>query len=98
MSCAQLRGQVIAIDSRKEQLHAPPARDRGIGLLGLREGVLRDLQRLLELLHFEDELGDRADVDDGELRLRGTDPPANATHRINTNHCNTLGFHGAPSE
>ena len=45
-------GQVVAIDSREEQLHAPPARDRGIRLLRLREGALRDLQRLLELLHL----------------------------------------------
>ena len=66
-----IRGQVIAIDSRKEQLHAPPARDRGVGLLSLHEGVLGDLESLLELLHLEDELGDRADIDDGELRLRG---------------------------
>ena len=66
-----IRGQVIAIDSRKEQLHAPPARDRGVGLLSLHEGVLGDLQGLLELLHLEDQLGDRADIDDGELRLRG---------------------------
>ena len=88
-----IRGQVIAIDSRKQQLHAPAARDGGIGLLGLREGVLGDLQCLLELLHLKNELGDRADIDDGELRLRGTAHLRTPRIEITSNHCNFLGCH-----
>jgi len=36
---------------------------------------LRNLQRLLELLNLQDQLGDRADVNDRELRTRGAVRP-----------------------
>jgi hypothetical protein len=38
-------------------------------MLGLRESALRDRELRLELLDLNDQLGDRADVDDCPLRL-----------------------------
>jgi hypothetical protein len=60
------------VGTGEEELHASAAGDGQVGLLCLGELGLGELEGLLELLDFDEELGDRADVDDRELGVSGS--------------------------